>query len=74
MLFLQGTRDDLAQLDLLTGVCRRLGRRATLHTVAGADHGFGVLKRSGRSPEEVTTELVTTMRAWLEREILAGGQ
>jgi predicted alpha/beta-hydrolase family hydrolase len=50
MLFLQGTRDDLADLGLITGVCAGLGRRATLHVVEGADHSFAVLKRSGRNP------------------------
>ena len=49
MLFLQGTRDDLADLTLVSGVCAGLGDRATLHVVEGADHGFGVLKRSGRT-------------------------
>jgi len=71
MLFLQGTRDTLADLELLTPVCRSLGRRATLHTVAEADHGFGVLKRSGREAEDVMAELATTSRRWLERHVLA---
>jgi uncharacterized protein len=64
MLFLQGTRDDLADLDLITGVCKRLGARATLHVVDGADHSFAVLKRSGRSGEEVLQELVTSIADW----------
>jgi predicted alpha/beta-hydrolase family hydrolase len=64
MLFLQGTRDDLADLDLITGVCARLGRRATLHVVEGADHSFGVLKRSGRTGEEVMEELVASIADW----------
>jgi hypothetical protein len=46
MLFLQGTRDTLADLDLLRPVIDNLGSRATLHVVDGADHGFNVLKRS----------------------------
>lgn len=71
MLFLQGTRDALADLELLAPVCRRLGRSATLHRVAGADHGFAVLKRSGRTAEGVMTGLAATTRAWLEREVLA---
>ena len=49
MLFLQGTRDTLADLELITAVCERLGARATLHVVEGADHSFAVLKRSGRT-------------------------
>lgn len=57
MLFLQGTRDALADLDLLAPVCRALGPAAQLHIVEGADHSFHVLKRSGRTEEEVLEEL-----------------
>ncbi len=64
MLFLQGTRDDLADLELITDVCGGLGPRATLHVVEGADHSFGVLKRSGRTGEEVMEELVTSIADW----------
>jgi predicted alpha/beta-hydrolase family hydrolase len=64
MLFLQGTRDDLADLGLITGVCARLGELATLHVVEGADHGFGVLKRSGRTDAEVLEELAGTVVSW----------
>lgn len=64
MLFLQGTRDDLADLGLITGVCARLGPRATLHVVDGADHGFEVLKRSGRTDGEVLVELAETVVGW----------
>jgi uncharacterized protein len=64
MLFLQGTRDDLADLALVTGVCRDLGPRATLHVVDGANHAFEVLKRSGRTDEEVRGELVGTIEEW----------
>jgi uncharacterized protein len=64
MLFLQGTRDDLADLELITGLCGRLGARATLHVVEGADHSFAVLKRSGRTGEEVMEELVTSVADW----------
>ncbi len=66
MLFLQGTRDKLAPLDLLAPVCEGLGQRATLHVVEGADHGFHVLKRSGRTDDEVLDELVDTTRAWID--------
>ncbi|HKY72925.1 MAG TPA: alpha/beta family hydrolase [Nitrospira sp.] len=48
MLFLQGTRDALADLSLLRPVCAELGPRASLHVIEGADHSFHVLKRSGR--------------------------
>jgi predicted alpha/beta-hydrolase family hydrolase len=64
MLFLQGTRDELADLGLITGVCARLGPLATLHVVEGADHGFDVLKRSGRTGEEVLEELAGSVVGW----------
>lgn len=64
LLFLQGTRDDLADLALLRPVVKRLGPRATLHVVDGADHGFDVLVRSGRTHDEVIAELAQTFAAW----------
>jgi predicted alpha/beta-hydrolase family hydrolase len=64
MLFLQGTRDDLADLGLITGVCERLGPSATLHVVEGADHSFEALKRSGRTGAEVMDELAGTIATW----------
>jgi hypothetical protein len=64
MLFLQGTRDDLATLDLITGVCEQLGPRATLHVVEGGNHSFEVLKRSGRSNAEVLDELADGIVQW----------
>lgn len=64
MLFLQGTRDDLADLTLLRPVCRQLGKRATLHVVDGGDHSFKVLKRSGRTDQEVLAELADTIADW----------
>ena len=67
MLFLQGTRDKLADLELLAPVIERLGSKATLHIVEGGDHSFGVPKRSGRSLEEVLEELARTVAAWAER-------
>lgn len=64
MLFLQGTRDTFAQPSLLTPVIARLGGRATLHMVEGGDHSFGVLKRSGRTAEEVMDELADALAEW----------
>jgi predicted alpha/beta-hydrolase family hydrolase len=64
MLFLQGTRDSLADLGLITGVCGGLGPRATLHEVEGADHSFAVLKRSGRTGAEVVEELAAAVAEW----------
>jgi uncharacterized protein len=69
MLFLQGSRDGLADLALITGVCERLGSLATLHVVEGADHAFEVLKRSGRTNGEVRNELVRTIEAWCGRSV-----
>ncbi len=72
MLFLQGTRDDLAELRLLEPVCHRLGDRATLHVVEGADHSFRVLKRSGRSDEEVVAELGEAVANWARDAVHVG--
>ena len=65
MLFLQGTRDTLADLDLMKSVAAGLGPRATLHIVDGADHSFAVLKRTGRTGEQVLDELADTTAAFL---------
>lgn len=64
MLFLQGDRDEFAELILLRQVLRKLGTRATLHVVKGGDHSFSVPKSSGRSPEDVMTELATSIAEW----------
>lgn len=70
MLFLQGTRDQFAQTDLITGVCQRLGQRATLHRVEGADHSFGVPKSSGRTAADVFAELADTLVEWVRSRVL----
>jgi predicted alpha/beta-hydrolase family hydrolase len=70
MLFVQGTRDAFAREELLLGLVEGLGARAELHRVDGADHSFCVLKRSGRTPEDVLEEVRTTFLAWLERHHL----
>ncbi|WGS27281.1 alpha/beta family hydrolase [Bradyrhizobium sp. ISRA464] len=67
MLFLQGTRDALAELDLLGPVVKGLGPRATLHLVQEADHSFHVLKRSGRNDAEVTIEVLDAFAAWVAK-------
>jgi uncharacterized protein len=64
MLFLQGERDKLAELSLLRPICARLGRRATLHEIAGADHGFHVPKSSGRSDADILDQLARTVATW----------
>jgi predicted alpha/beta-hydrolase family hydrolase len=70
MLFLQGTRDALADLKLLTPILENLGHRATLHVIDDADHSFHVPKRSGRTDEDVVGELVDRVSTWMD-EILA---
>jgi predicted alpha/beta-hydrolase family hydrolase len=64
MLFLQGTRDKLAELDELQPVLDGLGKRAALHIVEGGDHSFHVPKRSGRSDDEVLGELTDRVAGW----------
>ncbi len=66
MLFLQGTRDALADLTLLGPIVERLGKRAALRVIDHADHGFHVLKRSGRTDEQVLDELAAAVAAWRE--------
>ena len=67
MLFLQGTRDDLADLPLMKEVGHDLGERATLHVVDTANHSFEVLKKAGLSSAEVRAHLAETMRSWMDR-------
>jgi predicted alpha/beta-hydrolase family hydrolase len=67
MLFLQGTRDGLADLDLITQTTAELGKRATLHIVEGADHAFHVLVRSGRNDAQVREELLDAMAGWMRK-------
>jgi predicted alpha/beta-hydrolase family hydrolase len=64
MLFLSGTRDELANPDLLQSVCKKLGKRATLHSLETADHGFRILKRSRKSEEDVFVEMARIVREW----------
>jgi predicted alpha/beta-hydrolase family hydrolase len=66
MLFLQGTRDKLANLDLLGPLLDTVRPPPRLHVVEGADHGFHVLKRSGRTDDEVLDELCDTFVAWAD--------
>lgn len=67
MLFLQGTRDELARVDLLESVVKRLGARATLHLAADADHSFHVPARTGRKDPEVRRELLQALVDWADR-------
>lgn len=70
MLFLQGERDEFAELLLLRQVLRRLGGRATLHLVKGGDHSFSVPKSSGRTPDEVLAEVCDGLATWAADVIL----
>src|SRR6201987_2693782 len=63
-LFLQGTNDKLAELDLLKPVVKTLGARATLHLFEAADHSFHVPARSGRKDADVMTEMLDSFAAW----------
>jgi predicted alpha/beta-hydrolase family hydrolase len=64
MLFVQGTRDALADLALIRSVVGPLGASATLHVVVGADHGFRVPKASGRTPDAVLGEIADAVVEW----------
>ena len=69
MLFLQGDRDEFADLKLLTPLIERLGQRATLHLVEGGDHSFKVPKRTGRTAADVMADLVGTIDGWAKEEL-----
>ena len=66
MLFLQGTRDGLADLGLLRPVVAALGAKATLHEIEGGDHSFAVLKKSGRTNDEALAEALDRLAAWID--------
>ena len=66
MLFMQGTRDNLADMKLLEPVVKNLGPSASLHQVAEADHSFHVLARSGRNDKQVMSEILDTFAGWIE--------
>jgi predicted alpha/beta-hydrolase family hydrolase len=67
LLFVQGTRDDLAPLPRLRPVIARLRRRARLHVIEHADHGFDVLVRSGRTRADVIAEIAGAVATWMAR-------
>jgi uncharacterized protein len=64
MLFLQGTRDQLADVELVTSVTTRLGERASLRLFEEADHSFHVPARSGRRDADVRRELLDIFAGW----------
>jgi len=65
MLFLQGSRDALADLTLLRPIVERLGARALLHVFEDADHSFHVPARSGRRDADVRREMLDALAAWI---------
>jgi uncharacterized protein len=71
MLFLQGTRDALANIDLVHGLITKLGSKATLHVVDEADHSFRLPARARRKALEVTSELTDKIADWMEAFVSA---
>ena len=69
MLFLQGTRDEFAHLDLLQPLIRQLGDRATLSLFEGADHSFHVPTRTGKKDSEIKAEMLDTLASWLKSHV-----
>jgi predicted alpha/beta-hydrolase family hydrolase len=67
MLFLQGTRDEFAELGLLKPLVRKLGSKATLHLVDDANHSFRVPARAGRKEADVMAELADALAAWIDK-------
>lgn len=69
MLFLQGSRDALAELKLIRPLCAKLGKHARLLVVEGGDHSFHMMKSAKRSDEEVLDELVERVAEWIKRHV-----
>ena len=65
MLFLQGTQDEFARLELLTAVIQRLGARVTSTCIEAADHSFHVPARSGRTDSQVRTQMLDSFESWI---------
>lgn len=65
MLFVQGSRDELADMSLIHQVCNDLGPRATLHVVEHADHAFSAPKRAGKPHDQMIEELADTAASWM---------
>ena len=65
MLFLQGTRDELADVGLIRSVTDQLGGRATLHLFADADHSFHVPARSGQTDQQVLDSMLDVISDWI---------
>jgi predicted alpha/beta-hydrolase family hydrolase len=65
MLFIQGSRDALADLNLLKPLCARVGKRAELFVIKGGDHSFHMLKSAGRSDDEVMQDVAVKASNWM---------
>ena len=65
MLFLQGTRDELAHVELIRNVTEQLGERAMLQLFADADHSFHVRARSGQTDKQVLDSMLDAIVAWI---------
>jgi uncharacterized protein len=68
MLFLQGTRDTLAEMPQIQPLCGALGARATLVLLQDADHSFHARARSGRTNEDVRTEMLNALATWIGQQ------
>ena len=71
MLFLSGTRDNFLSVELMENAIAPLSR-ATLHWLEGADHGFHVLKRSGRTDENILAESIQALGVWFDQSVVGG--
>lgn len=69
MLFLQGTKDEFAEMSLLVPVIKKLNKTATLHLIEHADHSFRVPKRSGASTDDVMKHLAAVVRGFVDRGV-----
>ena len=67
MLFLQGSRDGLADLKLVKPLCKKLGKHAELYVVQGGDHSFHMLKSAKRSDEQALSDVVEKAAGWILR-------
>jgi predicted alpha/beta-hydrolase family hydrolase len=66
MLFVQGTRDEMADVSLIESTVGALGRHATLHWVQDGDHSLRVPARSGRDPQQVLSGVFDAIERWVE--------
>ncbi len=69
VLFVQGSRDPYCRIDRLETLLRRIGAPTSLHVVEDADHSFGLIKRTARTPEEVLEESLTTLDGFVHKAL-----